>query len=111
MQAACAIGSGSRAAYAALICFLAVVASSPSASGCSCSPAGPPLIALSGADVVFLGEVQSVEQAAEKQSRYVFEVDRVWKGTIRGRVEVLSADRSEFYGPEGGRPEGGGAED
>ncbi len=89
---ACAVGLGVP---------LAVVSAAwlaPSVvSACSCRAPPPPAEALAAADAVFEARPFSMSNDSQR-ARYVFEVDRVWKGDIGPRVEISTALHSASCG-------------
>lgn len=60
----------------------------PSAHACDFEAPPPPEEALEEADAVFSGEVESIEDADDRDLEATFEVDQVWKGTGNATVSV-----------------------
>lgn len=60
----------------------------PSAHACDFEAPPPPEEALEEADAVFSGEVESIEDAGDRNLAVTFEVDQVWKGTGDATVSV-----------------------
>ncbi len=67
------------------------------ARACSCMAPPPPAEARKGADAVFEGRAFSMSSDS-RRAHYRFEVDRVWKGEVGGRVEISTALHSAACG-------------
>jgi len=67
------------------------------ARACSCAAPPPTEQALEDADAVFEARPYSLS-ADERWSRYGFDVDRVWKGAVGPRVEIVTSRHSASCG-------------
>ncbi len=67
------------------------------ARACSCSSPPPPAQALESADAVFEARPFSMSND-NRRARYVFDVDKVWKGDVGPRIEISTALHSATCG-------------